>query len=148
MLQTVTLPSANTDRITTSLYFLSLFLCVRYGNISCVCWRGGGGGWSGDIKHWLLLNIKLWWHQPLFLFIFYISYYTIHSFIHPFAEGPLLFPHCSPLSRRPPWGAEPGFELEPAAYSKPMHWPTPHLELRRTLIYSLLQSGYILLQRV
>jgi hypothetical protein len=24
---------------------------------------------------------------------------TIQSFIHPFAEGPLLFPHCSSLSR-------------------------------------------------
>ncbi len=54
-------------------------------------------------------------HQPLFLFIFHIFFRTIHSFIHPFAEGPLfLFPHCSSLSRGSPWGAEPGFELGPA----------------------------------
>jgi hypothetical protein len=40
-----------------------------------------------------------------------------------------LFPHCSPLSRGPPWGAEPGFELGPAVQQ------TDALlsELRRTL---------------
>jgi hypothetical protein len=32
-------------------------------------------------------------------FLFSIFFRTIHSFLHPFAEGPLLFPHCSPLSR-------------------------------------------------
>ncbi len=46
--------------------------------------------------------------------LFSIFFGTIHSFKHPFAEGPLLFPHCSSLSRGPPWGAEPGFELGPA----------------------------------
>ncbi len=39
---------------------------------------------------------------------------TIYLFINPFDEGPLLFPHCSPLSRGPPWDAEPEFELGPA----------------------------------
>jgi hypothetical protein len=54
---------------------------------------------------------------------------TIHSFIHPIAEGPLLFPHCSPLSRGPPWGAEPGFELGPAVQQADALLS----ELRRTL---------------
>ncbi len=36
----------------------------------------------------------------------------IHTFIHPFAEGPLLFLQCSQHSRGPLWGAvEPGLEL-------------------------------------
>jgi hypothetical protein len=55
--------------------------------------------------------VKVFWLQLLFLFI---SIFFLQSFIHPFAEGPLLFPHCSSLSRGPPWGAEPGFELGPA----------------------------------
>jgi hypothetical protein len=42
--------------------------------------------------------------------LFSIFFRTIHSFIHPFAEGT----HCFPLSGRHPWGAEPGFELGPA----------------------------------
>jgi hypothetical protein len=53
---------------------------------------------------------------------------TIQSFIHPFAEGPLLFPHCSSLSRAPPWGAEPGFELGPAVQQA----DALPFELRRT----------------
>jgi hypothetical protein len=63
----------------------------------------------------------------LFLYFLYFFLRTIQSFIHPFAEGPLLFPHCSSLSRGPPWGAEPGFELGPAV---PDALP---FELRRTL---------------
>ncbi len=53
----------------------------------------------------------------------------MHSFIHPLAEGPLLFPHFYPLSRGPPWDADPGFELGPAVQQ------TDALlsELRRTL---------------
>jgi hypothetical protein len=39
----------------------------------------------------------VWWHQPLFLFIFYI-----------FSYNTFLFPDCFPLSRGP------GFELGPA----------------------------------
>jgi hypothetical protein len=48
-------------------------------------------------------------------FVYFLYYFVqyIHSFIHPFAEGQLLFPYCSSLSRGPPWGAEPGFELGP-----------------------------------
>jgi hypothetical protein len=63
---------------------------------------------------------------------FYFLYFfrTIHSFIHPFAEVPLLFPHCSSLSREPPWGAEPGFELRPAVQQA----DALLIELRRTLI--------------
>ncbi len=72
--------------------------------------------------------LKVWWQQPLFLFIS-IFFRTIHSFIHPFAEGPLLFPHCSSLSRGPPWGAEPGFELGPAVQQADALLS----ELRRTL---------------
>ncbi len=61
--------------------------------------------------------------------LFSIFFRTIHSFIHPFAEGLLLFPHCSSLSRGPPWGAEPGFELGPAGQQADALLS----ELRRTL---------------
>jgi hypothetical protein len=62
-------------------------------------------------------------HQPIFfLFSIFLSQY-IHSYIH---EGPCLFPHCSPLSKGPPWGAEPGsgFELSNSGlpYSKSTHY--------------------------
>jgi len=50
----------------------------------------------------------------LFLYFLYFFVQYIHSYIHPFAEGPLLLLHCSSLSRGPPWGTEPGFELGPA----------------------------------
>ncbi len=61
------------------------------------------------------------------LFVYFLYFFrTIHLFIHPFAEGPLLFPHCSSLSRGPsaPWGSEPGYELGPAVQqaSKPTHY--------------------------
>ncbi len=56
--------------------------------------------------------------------LFSIILLRILSFIHPFAEGPFLFPHCSPLSREPPWGAEPGYQQADALLS----------ELRRTLL--------------
>jgi hypothetical protein len=49
--------------------------------------------------------------------------------IHPFADCPLLIPHCSWLSRGPPWGAEPGFELGPAVQQADALLS----ELRRTL---------------
>jgi hypothetical protein len=49
--------------------------------------------------------------------------------MHLFAEGPLLFLHCSQLSRGPPWGAEPGFEFGPDIE----HAETLVAELRRTL---------------
>jgi hypothetical protein len=61
--------------------------------------------------------------------LFSIFFRTIHSFIHPLAEGPLLFPHFSSLSRGPPWGAGPGFELWPAVQQADA-LPS---ELRRTL---------------
>ncbi len=40
--------------------------------------------WNSLIFHLWGFILKVWWHQPLFLFIFYIfSYNTfIHSFIH------------------------------------------------------------------
>jgi hypothetical protein len=38
----------------------------------------------------------------LFFSFFSIFFCTIQSFIHPFAEGPLMIPHCSSLSRGPP----------------------------------------------
>ncbi len=87
------------------------------------------------LEHWfagMFINVfsKVWWHQPLFFFIFYIFSRTIHSIIHPFAEGPLLFPHCSSLSRGPPWGAEPVFKLGPAVQQADELLS----ELRRTLI--------------
>jgi hypothetical protein len=80
---------------------------------------------------------KVWWHQPLFLFIFYI-FRKIHSFIHPFAEGPLLFPHCSSLSREPPWGVEPGFELGLAIQQA----DALLFELRRTLFERLFDNVF------
>jgi hypothetical protein len=40
-----------------------------------------------------------------------------------------LFPHCTSLSRGPPWGAEPGFELGPAVQQA----DALLFELRRTL---------------
>ncbi len=61
--------------------------------------------------------------------LFSIFFRIIHSFIYPFAEGPLLFPHCSPLSRGPPLGAEPGFKLGPAVQQDDALLS----ELRRTL---------------
>ena len=71
------------------------------------------------------------------LFVYFsIFFHTIHSFIHPFAEGPLLFPHCSSLSRGPPWGAEPGFELGPAVQQADALLSEPRRTLsepRRTL---------------
>ncbi len=72
--------------------------------------------------------------------------------MHPFAEGPLLFPHCS-HSRGPPRGTEPGFELGPAvqqadaplselrrillSYAAPF-WATPHSD---TVKFSFVWSG-------
>ncbi len=47
-----------------------------------------------------------------------------------------MFPHCSSLSRGPPWGAEPGFELGPAVQQADallFDLRRTLLELRRTL---------------
>ncbi len=62
---------------------------------------------------------KVWWQLPLFLFIFFLHTFiiTFIRYVHSysFAEVSLLFLHCFFAQReKPPWGAEPGFELEPA----------------------------------
>jgi hypothetical protein len=80
----------------------------------------GGGGFE---RRWYRVGFFFFFFffkglvalATLFVYFLFFSYNTVHtSFIHPFAEGPLLFLHCSSLSRGPPWGAEPGFELGPA----------------------------------
>jgi hypothetical protein len=62
-------------------------------------------------------------------FCLFSIFFSYNTFIHTFAEGPLLFPHCTSLSRGPPWGAEPGFELGPAVQQA----DALLFELRRTL---------------
>ncbi len=49
---------------------------------------------------------KVWWHQPLFLFISFSHklHLFIQTFIHSFADSLLLFPHCSLLPRGLTWG--------------------------------------------
>ncbi len=76
-----------------------------------------------------------------FLFIFFI--FSYNTFIHT-AEGPLLFPHCSSLSRGPPWGAEPGFELGPAVQQADALLS----ELRYSLIKVDWLAAYIVLRAV
>jgi hypothetical protein len=82
-----------------------------------------------NIDRHKILFLKVWWHQLLFL-LFSIFFRIINSFIHPFAEGPVLFPHCSSLNRGSPWGAEPGFELGSAVKQADVLLS----ELRRTLM--------------
>ncbi len=45
-----------------------------------------------------------------------------------------MFLHCSSLSRGPPWGAEPGFELWPAIQQADALLS----ELRRTLLFKVI----------
>ncbi len=72
------------------------------------------------------------------LFIYFVFFntcilnhiHTIQSFIHLHSPRPLSispFPHCTCSGEKPPWGAEPSFELGPASAL-----PT---ELRCTLFY-------------
>ncbi len=58
--------------------------------------------------------------------------------MHPFAESPLLFPHCFSLSRGPPWVAEPGFEIGPAVQqaSELRHTLKPVQKLRHLFLAS------------
>jgi hypothetical protein len=72
-----------------------------------------------------------------YILLFSIFFLTTHSFIHPFAEGPLLFPHCSPLSRgqRPSLGCRAAIRTRACrtanrrttnfATPQPI-WATPH----------------------
>ncbi len=79
----------------------------------------------------LELFLKIWWHQPLFSFFSF--FHTIHSFIqtfiHSFAEGPLLFLHCSQLSRGPPWGAEIRTRACRTTSPRITNWAMPHPKL-------------------
>ncbi len=66
--------------------------------------------------------LKLWWHSATFLKTFIIfnihSYNTIiHSFIlHHLPRPVFLYLHrFSAQQEKPPWGAEPGIKLGPAA---------------------------------
>jgi hypothetical protein len=66
---------------------------------------------------------KVWWQLPLFIF-YYFCLFHLHTFVitfiqnihpSPFAEASLHFLHCLSLRvKKPPWGAEPRFELGPA----------------------------------
>jgi hypothetical protein len=61
---------------------------------------------------------------------FLFTIFSYNTFIHTsIRRGSILFPHCYLLSRGPPWGAEPGFELGPAVQQA----DALLTELRRTL---------------
>ncbi len=73
--------------------------------------------WPFFRKVWINLLLKV-------LVVSATLFFSCHTFIHPcihnqFSEGSLLYRQCSPLSKGPPWGAEPIFELP---FSKPTHY--------------------------
>jgi hypothetical protein len=79
--------------------------------------------------------LKLWWHYATFLKTFII--FNIHSnntIIHYFIIHPrpvfFYLHHFSALQEKPPWGAEPGIKLGPAAQQADKLPFEPH----RTLI--------------
>jgi len=92
--------------------------------------------------------LKVWWQDATLFDLFYdfwlySTYIHTITFVHyshpsPVAEVHLQFPHCLRAQwEKPPWGAEPRFELGPAiqqASALPIELRCSLIELRCSLL--------------
>ncbi len=97
---------------------------------------------------WNLRNFFCWFGGISHTFCLFSTFFlTTHSFIHPFAEGPLLFAHCSPLSEGLP-GVPSRDSNSGLPYSKPS-WRTsirvkPHPNLSYAASNKLWRPTFII----